>query len=125
MTAARKTAETVTTAQGVALPTGHRGAKVELGNRGRQSTPSVYLPDAEWSLAESRNGRIETAWVAFQNISKTNRQAVINEWTKAARQLQCGLSKHESEHPNGDVDLAFRCQEKRPKTANSSTEKAA
>jgi hypothetical protein len=127
MAPAKKTAEpTVTTATGITLPTGHRGAKVELPSRGRAATPSVYLADAEWSLAESIANRFETAWVAFQNVNDGTKQSLVNEWTKAARQLDCGLSKHVSEHPNGTVDVAFRCQPKRPKAANGTkTETAA
>lgn len=105
-------------AQTFTLPTaGIRGAEIAESARGRAATPSIYLTDAEWSLKETAKGNFKTAWVAFKDIPSGMVQQMVNEWTKASRQLDCGLSKHVSEHANGKTDVAFRCQAKKPRAA--------
>jgi hypothetical protein len=101
----------------------HFGAEVLSKGAGRTATPSVFLDAAARSLAESSID-LSHSWVAFQAVSTVYVQQLVNEWTKAARALKCGLSKHVTEHANGTVDVAFRCQAKRDKAPNKPKESA-
>lgn len=110
------------------FPQAVRGATVLSSSRGRSGTPSVFLADAIWSLEQSKSTDAEVAakaWVAFQNVTTTAKQELINEWSKAARALKCGLSKHVVEHADKTVDVLFRCQAKRDLTPEQIAERAA
>jgi hypothetical protein len=89
-----------------------------LSTAGRSSVPSVFLDAATKSLAASATD-LSTAWVAFENVPKLYSQQLTNEWTKAARSLKCGIAKHVTEHANGTVTVAYRCQPKRDKKPNA------